>query len=196
MKAWNCYPNATGILAIFSSNSSSGFLLKSHCFRFCALAFKWNAGCPLEGTSGGTYHVHSSFQSGGSALRAERGASPCCRSLGWGRGEELYEERLWNRTSRGAQCGKCANQIPFKGTVSISANGFLRLSFEVTDCVCKNPIWTLGSGGSSWVMRIFPPPPPLADSLWTISRIHHQLASVHTLCATFDICSLTQNSYD
>lgn len=137
MKAWNCYPNATGILAIFSSNSSSGFLLKSHCFRFCALAFKWNAGCPLEGTSGGTYHVHSSFQSGGSALRAERGASPCCRSLGWGRGEELYEERLWNLTSRGAQCGKCANQIPFKGTVSISANGFLRLSFEVTDCVCR-----------------------------------------------------------
>lgn len=63
--------------------------------------------------------------------------------------------------------------------------------------VCaENPIWTLGSGGSSWVMRIFPPPPPLADSLWTISRIHHQLASVHTLCATFDICSLTQNSYD
>lgn len=49
MKAWNCYPNATGILAIFSSNSSSDFLLKSHCFRFCALAFKWNSMCPTGG---------------------------------------------------------------------------------------------------------------------------------------------------
>lgn len=49
MKAWNCYSNATGILAIFSSNSSSDFLLKSHCFRFCALAFKWNSMCPAGG---------------------------------------------------------------------------------------------------------------------------------------------------
>lgn len=70
MKAWNCYPNATGILAIFSSNSSSDFLLKSHCFRFCALAFKWNSMCPTEETSVGTYYVQYPFQSSRSVLSA------------------------------------------------------------------------------------------------------------------------------
>ena len=116
------------------------FLLKSHCFRFCALAFKWNSMCPTEETSVGTYYVQYPFQSSRSVPSA------------WMRSLFLLHFPLMWLLRRSIREGTFIKIKPavvhnilnaqikyfFKGTISV--NGFLPLSSDVTDFI--DGIWS------------------------------------------------------